>query len=148
VRILTVKLWISSVVAAVVFAVIGCSRTPLDARIFTPEIKQAVASAKTSNKVVMVDLYADWCGWCTKLDTEVFTESTVSRILRDHFIVVRVNIDANQANAEFANKIGTTSLPYIVFLDGNGARIRQIKGFQPAAEFAQTLNKVVKANKK
>ena len=33
----------------------------------------AFAEAKRSGKVVLVDLYADWCGWCKVMERDVFS---------------------------------------------------------------------------
>ena len=35
---------------------------------FTSDTKAALSQAAKGGKLVMVDVYTDWCGWCKKLD--------------------------------------------------------------------------------
>jgi thioredoxin-related protein len=124
---------------------VGCSRTPPpDLGYFTSDIKGSVVAAKAGNKLVMVDLYADWCRWCKKLDTDVFDNANVREILTNHFLSVKVDIEASRENAELAQKFGTTGLPHIVFLNGEGEKVHEISGYLPANEFADELKALVK----
>ena len=38
-------------------------------------IEEAQEAMKTQKKKIFIDLYTDWCGWCIKLQKEVFNTS-------------------------------------------------------------------------
>ena len=43
-------------------------------RFWTENLDEALARAKESGRLVLVDFSgSDWCGWCRKLDQEVFS---------------------------------------------------------------------------
>ncbi len=49
--------------------------------------------AKQEHKYVLADVYTDWCGWCKKLDRDVFTNPKVVKYLQKGFICVKVNAE-------------------------------------------------------
>ena len=38
---------------------------------------KSLAKAKEEKKLVMVDLYTDWCGWCKRLDKDTYSDKSV-----------------------------------------------------------------------
>ena len=98
--------------------------------------------AKQNGSLLMVDFYTDWCGWCKKLDSDVYTDATVSTSSRK-FASVKVN--AEKEGLSLATKFHITGFPTIMFLDSSGNEFARIDGYRPAAEFAQTLDGIEKA---
>ena len=109
----------------------------------------ALEAAKKDKKLVMVDLYTDWCGWCKKLDKDTFSDKDVEARVTKEFVAVKVNPEKSQQNAKLAKDFGTTGFPHIVFVDANGKKVSEIDGYLPAAQFLEQLNKITdKATKK
>jgi uncharacterized protein YyaL (SSP411 family) len=59
----------------------------------------ALAKAKTDHKLVLVDLYTDWCGWCKRLDRDTYSDKDVEAKVTKDFIAVKVNPETSQRNA-------------------------------------------------
>ena len=49
--------------------------------------------AKASHKKVLVDVYTEWCGWCAKMDTEVYTDPGIKDYLSKNFVVIKMNAE-------------------------------------------------------
>lgn len=41
------------------------------------EIESAFKKAKAENKIIIVDVYTDWCSWCTRLDETTYIDKEV-----------------------------------------------------------------------
>jgi thiol:disulfide interchange protein len=109
----------------------------------------ALATAKKDKKLVMVDLYTDWCGWCKKLDKDTYSDKDVEAKLAKDFVAVKVNPEKSQRDAKLSRDFGTTGYPHIVFVDADGKKVSDIDGYLPAVQFLERLNKISeKATKK
>lgn len=96
--------------------------------------------ATEKRKPVIMDFYADWCGWCRKMEREVFTDRDVAARLGENYVCVRLHTDKNPgemikyknhvlSKQEFAVMLGVQGLPTLVFLDRDGNLITKIPGF-------------------
>ncbi len=110
---------------------------------------EALQAAEVSGKTVIVDVYAPWCPWCAKLQSEVYSQATVRTYLNDHFETARLNIDNKDdvipfkgfelSSSELASGLGAEATPTIVFLTATGDYITRVPGFIEADEFMYVL---------
>jgi len=108
------------------------------------DYKSASARAAREKKLLMVDLYADWCGPCRMLDKTTFSNADVQAALSKDFIAVKVNIEASKENRDLAIKLDTRVIPHIVFFDSDGKKLSDIFGYFPPDQFLDELRKVTK----
>jgi len=64
-------------------------------------LKQAAAN---KNKIILVDLYTDWCGWCKRMDKDTYENAGVVSLLKQNFIAVKLNPEKGGAVYEFNGK--------------------------------------------
>lgn len=83
----------------------------------------------------MIDFMADWCGWCKKLDAEVYSQKVVID-LGKQFVWVQVNGDMRR---DLVRKYGVDGFPTILFLNARGQEIHRVVGFEPAAKFLNDM---------
>ncbi len=114
-------------------------------------LTDAMAQSGTVRKAVLVDVYTDWCGWCKKMDKDVYTDETVKQLLDRHFIAVKLDAESSDpvtvngstlSPAEFARQAGVTGYPTTLFLDETGKPITAIPGYVDAKRFASILQYV------
>jgi len=102
----------------------------------------ALEKAKKDKKLVMVDLYTDWCGWCKKLDRDVYTNAQVEEKLAKDFVSVKINPEKGSSNAQLARQFGTRGYPHIVFADADGKKVAEIRGYVAATDFLKQLEQL------
>jgi thioredoxin-related protein len=127
-------------VAAVLFLALGM-------RVFAAvdwghDYDAALEKAKKDNKLVIVDLYTDWCGWCKRLDKDTYSNKDVEARLTRDFVAVKLNPEQSPKGAQLARQFGTTGFPHIVFVNADGKRVYEIGGYLPPDQFLKELDKV------
>ena len=104
----------------------------------------ALSQAKKDKKIVLVDIYTDWCGWCKRLDRDTYSDKDVQAKVAKDFIAVKINPEKNTAGAKLAQQFGVRGFPFIAFVGTDGKTILQIGGYVNAATFLTQLEKVAK----
>ena len=86
---------------------------------------------KTSDKVVMLDFYADWCGPCNMV------APLVAELAEENpdYCIGKVNVDDEP---ELARQFGVTTIPTLVVLN-KGELVRQSIGALPKAKLEALL---------
>ena len=102
--------------------------------IFEGSFDEAMKKAKEEKKDLFVDFYADWCGPCKMMATQVFVQPEVGDYFNVRFICVKVNVDAKE-NKEIAKKYNVTALPTMVFVARDGKELRRITGTKDPVSF-------------
>lgn len=102
----------------------------------------ALEKAKKDKKLVMVDIYTDWCGWCKKLDKDVYKNAQVEEKLAKDFIAAKINPETGPNNAKLARQFGTRGYPHIVFTDAAGTKLAEIRGYVAADVFLKQLEQL------
>ena len=106
------------------------------------DFDKAVTAAKKGDKLVVVDVYTDWCRWCKLLDRDVYADPKVGEKLAKSFVAVKINPEKSSRAAQLARQFGTTGYPHIVFVNGDGKKIGEIVGYVSADEFLKRLDKI------
>ena len=104
--------------------------------------------AGSSGRIVLVDVYTDWCGWCKRLDADVYSRSEVRRYLAQHFVTIRLNAESGApasyegqpfTERSLAGRFRVNSYPTTIFLRPNGDHMVNVPGYVPADRFLLLL---------
>jgi len=115
----------------------------LAAALFPPLARSPLDLARREaapERLVVVDFYTDWCGWCQVLDRAVYPDPAVRRQL-DRAVFLR--LDAEREGREAARRYRVDGFPTIVFLTARGREVGRIRGFQPAPAFARLAREIL-----
>jgi thioredoxin-related protein len=102
------------------------------------DLEAALNEARKSDKVVMIDVFTDWCGWCDKLDQEVYTDPGVIA-LSGNFVNLKINPEKEARAAEFLKQFKVNGYPTILFIEPDGALVNRIGGYLEAGPFADRM---------
>ena len=85
------------------------------------DIAEAVKVAQKKNKRILLDVGGEWCGWCHKLDKFFIENLEAAKILKDKYIVVKVNFSQENKNEALLSKYPKINgYPHLFVLDKNG----------------------------
>lgn len=104
------------------------------AQVWLTSLPQALAEAKKRDAYILVDLYAEWCGWCKELEKKVFASPEFVAKARS-FVLLRVDTEDGGDGARLQALHEANSLPTTLILDPKGARAGEIGGYAPTREF-------------
>jgi len=105
---------------------------------------EGTAEAKEKHKKILLDVFTDWCGWCKKLDRDVYSDKDVSAYINQFYVPVKLNAESakqltynNTLSTEqgLATTFGVRSYPTILFLDPLGKPINALGGYVDAPKF-------------
>ena len=103
---------------------------------------EALARARSEKKLLLVDVYTDWCGWCKKLDREVFADPRVAEASRS---LVAIRVNAEKGGESVARRFDVQGYPTVLFVDGSGNVVKRVDGYVDTAEMLKILGALPKA---
>jgi thioredoxin-related protein len=104
-------------------------------------LKNMAAAQKTAqqkNQLILVDMFAEWCGWCHRFEREVFPSETFQNASAD-LVLLRLDTEDKGEGQALARKFSVSSLPTFLLLAPDGSLAGMIRGYAPAPQFVQML---------
>lgn len=94
------------------------------------DAEKAMAAAKKENKTVIMNFTgSDWCGWCIKLEGEVFSKPDFYRPALKDFVFLKLDFPSDKSkqsaneieqNNKMKSKFGVSGFPSIYVCDSQG----------------------------
>ena len=115
--------------------------------------EEAAAKTQADPKMILVDVYTDWCGWCKKMDKETFTDPAVISYINSNFYAVKMNAEDSKKSfpfkgkdyteADMARAMRVSSFPNFVLMDASMENITQMPGYRLPDPFLEGLTALV-----
>lgn len=93
--------------------------------------------ALSSNKFILVDFWATWCGPCKKMDMDSWNNEEIVSIL-NNYVSVKIDIDKDH---DIAGRYGVVSIPNMYIMDGNGKIVHSFTGYHDSVQLKRELVK-------
>lgn len=107
-------------------------------------VNEALQEAKSNQKFVFIDLYAEWCRPCKWMEKEVFSADTVADFFNEHFISVR--IDAENEQLDFVNLMKVEAYPTMLFYEPKGRQVLRVEQAMGINDFLELAHSLVNLN--
>ena len=114
-----------------------------------PSFPDALSVADSSQKVIIIDIWSRTCGWCRKLQSEVYTQPDLQEFVFSNFELGRLDIDAESdtlvykgytlSSQMLSAGFGATGTPTTIFLEPDGSYITRLEGFHEYANFFDVI---------
>jgi thiol-disulfide isomerase/thioredoxin len=102
------------------------------------KFEDALKKARAARKPVMIDFWAQWCGWCHRLDKTTYVDPAVLKLAED-FVAVKVNTEGEPRDVAVAIRYDVSSLPTIMVVSPHGRPIARVNGFVGPGQFPRVL---------
>ncbi|GAB1402943.1 MAG: DUF255 domain-containing protein [Lentimicrobiaceae bacterium] len=122
--------------------------------------EEAITLNQKKPKMILVDIYTDWCGWCKKMDKETFTDPEVVKYINKKYYAVKLNAEQKEAirfkeqdfvnphpdKAKSTHELASALLknerlyPSYVILDKHSDWTHKLRGYQKAETLLPVLH--------
>lgn len=137
-----------SFAAALLFSAVSLMAKPG----WSEDYAASLAKAKTDNKLVLLDFTgSDWCGWCIKIDNEIFSKPEFQEYAKKNLELVELDFPRRKTlpanvkaqNEKLAQEYGIQGYPTIIVLNSKGKKVGEL-GYMPggAPAFIAELEKL------
>jgi thioredoxin-related protein len=144
------RLFLFAAAVSLVFA--GFARAESD---WLHDYNKAQEAAKTNHKLLFLNFTgSDWCGWCIKLDKDIFSQQQFKNYAHDNLVLVELDFprrksqptEERKQNMQLAQQYEVLGFPTIVVLNSNGQKVWQFDGYFPGGPeaFIAQLQKLPK----
>jgi len=117
---------------------------------------EASSKMKGEKRMVLIDLYTDWCSWCKVMDKNTYTNKELIKYVNEKFYAVKLNAETRETLSWYGKdfgyddhyKVNTYALyltrgqlafPTTVIIPSDGSAPQAIPGYLKAPEMELIL---------
>jgi thiol:disulfide interchange protein DsbD len=101
---------------------------PWKQRWMEQDFEGALARARSDKKLLVVDVWAEWCAACKELDEKTWPDPGIAAWIAQNAVAVRV--DTDKVRKDLGQSLHILGYPTVLVLDGDGRILRRREGFQ------------------
>jgi thioredoxin:protein disulfide reductase len=104
------------------------------------EHDQMLEAAKSENKPLLIDFYADWCGVCVELDHKVWNQRMVIDATDADYLALKLDFTKADPDIEaLRKKYGVSGLPTVMILGPDGKERARFSSFMSPEDVVKWL---------
>ncbi|NPA51947.1 MAG: thioredoxin domain-containing protein [Aquificae bacterium] len=135
------KTVISHIIVVTLSLIISCKSEKQDIQWYTFE--EGITQAKKQDKLILLDIYAKWCHWCNVMENTTYRNKVVIKLIKEHYIPIRVDADQRP---DLNKKYNQGGLPSTVILTPE-AKIVYGTIYVPPEDMIKLLQQFAKMSK-
>ncbi len=127
--------WLVTALCGMAFTLSPAVSRAADEASWRTDYAQALETAKAEKKMVLLDFTgSNWCGWCKKLDREVFSTPEFKEYAQKNLVLVKLDFPrgieqpaAEKAqNERLAKQFNIEGFPTIIVLNSEGKPVGEL----------------------
>lgn len=122
----------------VVVVALACAPQLFAGRVWHKSVAPAQKEALAKKQLILVDMFAEWCGWCHRFEREVFPSAAFQEATKD-IVLLRLDTEDGKEGTQFARKYAVTSLPTFLVLAPDLSMAGLLRGYAPPNDFVASL---------
>ncbi|MCA0426694.1 MAG: DUF255 domain-containing protein [Bacteroidetes bacterium] len=139
------------VILVAVLALVATSMKPSE-EIKWMDFNAGYSLAKKKGKIMLVDVYTEWCGWCKRMDRDAYAKPEIAEIVGKDFIAIKFNPEIegvtytfegkNYTGAQLAGVISNNQLsgyPTTIFINPKVKKTEIVVGYKNAEQLRPIL---------
>lgn len=131
---------------AILFFISGLHLSAETINFIDNDWEKARAEAKSLNKLLFVDAYTDWCGWCKVMDKKTFSQDSVAEFMNKNFVLLKLEMEHNYGT-KVAMKYRVSSFPSYLVFSADGKLVYRLTGYMEAGKFLEKMREVIQPGK-
>lgn len=92
---------------------------------FLNNLESAKTTAASEDKLIFVDVMADWCGPCKVMEREMNADTSLTNYYNENFVNLKIN---EKNNKSFLKLYDIKSFPTLLFLNKSGEVVERMSG--------------------
>src|SRR2546422_6275726 len=104
---------------------------------------KAIARAQAEKKLIIADMFTDWCALCKDMDRESFGDSKVIQTMADKYVWLKLNTETEEDGERLQKQFAILTYPTVLVLDGGGEEVDRVDRFLGPAQFMEKVRSFV-----
>lgn len=101
----------------------------------------ARTEAAATGRLILIDLFAEWCGWCKRLDRETLADPAFLDWATERFVLLRVDVEDGGEGTRLKQRFRVNGLPTTLIADRHLGRVGAVDGFHDAEGMRERLER-------
>src|SRR5215467_16036099 len=99
----------------------------------------AIQRARAEKKLIVADMFTDWCVLCKKMDAETYSDPQLIKNIANKYVWLKLNTETEEDGKRLQKDFAILTYPTTLVLDNEGEEVDRIGRFLNAAEFTETV---------
>jgi len=107
------------------------------------DYEKAIDRARAENKMIIADMFTDWCALCKQMDAETFAEPRLIQKMAGKYVWLKLNTETEEDGIRLQKEFAILTYPTILVLDSQGEEVDRVDRFLAAAQFTERVESFV-----
>jgi tetratricopeptide (TPR) repeat protein len=103
------------------------------------DYEKAIERAQAEKKLIIADMFTDWCTLCKKMDAETFAEPQLIEKMADEYVWLKLNTETEEDGKRLQQEFAILTYPTILVLDAQGEEVDRVDRFLASPQFSETV---------
>ena len=103
--------------------------------------EQAVRLAKQHKKLIVLDLYTDWCTWCRVMEVNTYGDPSVVRELGPRYIWLKLNAETEEDGRKAQRRFRVMGYPATLLIEPEEGLYEKTSGYLNAEQFREEISR-------